>query len=324
MPKVSVIVPAYNVEKYLRKSMNCILNQTFSDFEVILIDDGSNDSTPAICDELSRSDSRVKCFHKSNGGVSAARNYGLDRITGKYMTFIDSDDMVTEDYLETLLQLLENSSNAQISMVNGKAVLENEKTIPEKENEILNVTVEQAVQMMLLRKKYTHANWGKLYKSELWENIRFPENIVYDDYDTTYRVYAGAQRVVCADCVKYFYVQREGSLMHAKCSERTLSVLDVADDITAFMIKTWPDSKIYAIDMQIATYMKNMQAILNTGMDAYPESQNRIVTLVKRNAKDLILSSFIPRNDKIKIMALLISKKFFLKLYNRHDGDIAI
>ena len=100
MPEISIIVPAYNVEKYLDKCMKSILSQTFEDFEVLLIDDGSKDSTPQICDKYAALDSRVKAYHKKNGGLPDARNYGLDRMSGKYVTFIDSDDFIDVNYLK--------------------------------------------------------------------------------------------------------------------------------------------------------------------------------------------------------------------------------
>lgn len=322
MPEISIIVPAYNVDKYIDKSMECLMKQTFQDFEVIIIDDGSTDNTGLLCDNIAKKDIRFKVFHKNNEGVSAARNDGLDRVTGNYITFVDSDDWVTEDYLEYLLWLINLDKKAEISMTVGAEV--NECALPiniaETRHEVLSTS--DAVKRMLLRETYRHANWGKLYKKSIWENVRFPKHVIYDDYDTTYRAYANSSTVVCGNAIKYSYVQRNGSLMHARCSEKTLSVLDVADTISDFMIKTWPENAIYVRDMQVATYLKNMQAILNTGINAFPEYQKRIMNTIRRNAKVLLLAKETPRNDKLKIVLILLNKRLFVQLYNWRDGNI--
>ena len=112
VPKISVIVPAYNVEKYLDRCIKSILDQKFDDFEVLLIDDGAQDSTSQICDKYATLDSRVKTYHKENGGLSDARNYGLDRMSGEYVTFIDSDDYIADNMLEEMLNLTSERSNA--------------------------------------------------------------------------------------------------------------------------------------------------------------------------------------------------------------------
>lgn len=128
MPKISIIIPAYNVEKYLDKCMESILNQRFNDFEILLIDDGAKDSTPQICDKYASLDPRVKVYHKENGGLSDARNYGLDRMSGKYVTFIDSDDYVDLNYLGYMYDLLKEKK-AQIAIVQGQVILETEKAV---------------------------------------------------------------------------------------------------------------------------------------------------------------------------------------------------
>lgn len=324
MPEITIIVPAYNVEKYIGKSMDCLKKQSFQDFEVVIIDDGSTDKTGSICDRLAEEDSRFKVYHKENEGVSAARNAGLDRVSGKYITFIDSDDWVTEDYLEYLLWLINLDEKAEISMTVGEKVNENDEPVDVAETMHEVLTTSDAVKRMLVRDTYTHANWGKMYKKSVWDNVRFPKHVIYDDYDTTYRAFANSTTVVCGNAVKYSYVQRNGSLMHAVCSEKTLSVLDVADNITEFLINTWPENAVYAKDIQIATYLKNMQAILNSGMGAFPTYQKRIITTIRKNAKALLLANETPRNDKIKIIAILLSKKIFISLYNWRDGDIKV
>lgn len=207
MPTISVIIPAYNVEKYLDKCMNSVLNQSFTDFEVLLIDDGAKDSTVQLCDKYAEKDTRVKTYHKKNGGLSDARNYGLERISGKYVTFIDSDDYIDDNYLKYMYDLI-LKENAQICMVQGQLLLENEEPHKFPINVEKCVSTEEAIRMMLLRKEATHTSWGKLYDVSLWENIRFPKGQNYEDYATTYHVFSKATRVVYSDAKLYYYIQR--------------------------------------------------------------------------------------------------------------------
>ena len=120
MELISIIVPAYNVEKYIGKCVDSILRQNYTNFELLLIDDGSTDSTAFLCDTYAQRDSRVKCFHKTNGGLSDARNYGLERMTGKYVTFIDGDDYVSDSYISNLVRMISIESDIQIAMIRVK------------------------------------------------------------------------------------------------------------------------------------------------------------------------------------------------------------
>lgn len=189
MPTISVIIPAYNVEKYLDKCMNSVLNQSFTDFEVLLIDDGAKDSTVQLCDKYAEKDTRVKTYHKKNGGLSDARNYGLERISGKYVTFIDSDDYIDDNYLKYMYDLI-LKENAQICMVQGQLLLENEEPHKFPINVEKCVSTEEALRWGYLEKKL-HTQVGENYMTFLCgENIRFPKGQNYEDYATTYHVFS--------------------------------------------------------------------------------------------------------------------------------------
>ena len=320
MPTISVIIPAYSVEKYLDKCMNSVLNQSFTDFEVLLIDDGAKDSTVQLCDKYAEKDTRVKTYHKKNGGLSDARNYGLERISGKYVTFIDSDDYIDDNYLKYMYDLI-LKENAQICMVQGQLLLENEEPHKFPINVEKCVSTEEAIRMMLLRKEATHTSWGKLYDVSLWENIRFPKGQNYEDYATTYHVFSKATRVVYSDAKLYYYIQRLGSIMHDACSIKTLSVLDVADNVSEYLLTKWPESSDEILDLQAHTYLKNLQQILNSGNKAFLEYQNRIILFIKDNRHKLLTSNRVPLNDKVKIVSLMLGKGVFLKVYNFCDGN---
>lgn len=320
MPIISVIIPVYNVEKYLEKCMDTVLNQSFRDFEVLLVDDGAKDSTPELCDKIAMQDCRVKVFHKKNGGVSDARNYGLDKMSGKYVTFIDSDDYISLDYLEYLYKLIVEN-NAQISMVQAQILLETEDKSPTLISREEKISSETAVRRMLLRREATHTCWGKLFDAALWDNIRFPKGLNCGEDYATYYVFDKAKTVAYSDAQMYCYIQRSGSIMHEVCSEKTLSVLDATDSLSEYLLDRWPNSKDEIIDLKIHTYLKNLQIILNTGKNSFLEYQERIVKFVRKNAAFAIKSKRVPFNDKVKVISLLFGKKVFLKVYNRFDGN---
>lgn len=314
MPIISVVVPAYNVEKYLKKCIKSLLNQTFQDFEILLIDDGSKDSTPVLCDKLALTDSRIKVYHKKNGGLSDARNYGLDRIRGKYVTFIDSDDFVSKFYLEELYKLITNK-NVQISMLAFQILRENEKPTYNENISRTILTSEKAIKKMFLRQGASHSSCGKLFISELWKDIRFPVGQNYEDYATTYHVFSNAKYIGYSDAKLYYYIQHENSIMHQKCSEKTLSVLDISDNVTDFIKKTLPNARIEAMDLQASTYMDNMWAILKCKKEDEKKLASykiRIKNKIKSIAPELLFSKRVPLKDKVKIILLLINEKLFL------------
>ena len=178
--KISVIVPVYNVEKYLSKCIDSILSQTYKNLEIILVDDGSPDSSPKICDKYKERDNRIKVIHKKNGGLASARNAGMDIATGKYIGFVDSDDMIAEDMYEVLLENM-IKSNAEIAVCYKTDILENLQTGKGIVEE-LNKT--QALKKMVLGIEFGSHACDKLFKREiLVSDIRFPEGKTYEELD---------------------------------------------------------------------------------------------------------------------------------------------
>ena len=202
MPEISVIVPVYKVEKFIYRCVESILNQTFSDFELILVDDGSPDSCPHICDEYAKKDSRVHVIHKQNGGLSDARNVGKEKATGNYITFVDSDDWIHEKYLERLY-------NACLCFDAEVSVCGYFRT----ENKELNISAERFTVKTYspedfwcsLELNHAIAPWGKLYKRELDEGIQFPVGKLHEDVFTTHEYIFAAQKIAFFPAEMYYY-----------------------------------------------------------------------------------------------------------------------
>lgn len=320
-PLISVIVPAYNVEKFIGKCIDSILRQSFKDFEVLLIDDGAKDSTPEICDACAKKDSRIKVYHKENGGLSDARNYGIDRMQGKYVTFIDSDDYVDSGYFEYLYGLITQEEDIQIAICGKKSVREDENASPDPETFHEIITGERAVQKMLCGHGSGHSAWGKLYSADLWKTVRYPKGKIYEDYATTYRVMALVDKAAWGNAAMYFYVQHIESIMHQKCSRRSLSLVDIADEETEFIVKKWPALKQEALARKVTSELKCLQNILNAKNEEFDDYKQKVVEDVRRHKGELLASKKVALKTKIKIIALLLGERTFGFIYNLNDGD---
>lgn len=213
LPLISVIVPVYKVEKYLRRCIESIQAQTYCNLEIILVNDGSPDNCGAICDEYASRDKRIHVIHKTNGGLSDARNAGINVARGDYLGFIDSDDFIANDMYELLYQRI-IEENADISICDVAVTNDGEKaTFTDSESKDI-FEGEDILFAMIYRNRFTVNVWNKLYRRELFQNIRFPKGMLYEDLATTYKLMMQAKCVVYTHSKKYAYVQRNGSIMN--------------------------------------------------------------------------------------------------------------
>ncbi len=230
--KISVIVPIYNVEPYLEKCIDSILNQTYQNLEIILVDDGSPDKCPAICDEYAKKDARIKVIHKENGGLSSARNAGLDVATGEYIAFVDSDDYLHEKTYEKLLcrLLADNADMAlcDIYFVNEKDEELNINTISLKDS----VWREHIFWQELYGVNYTACvvAWNKLYKAEIFQKLRYPIGKIHEDEFVIHQIVNNCARISVLNEKLYYYLQRGDSIVG---QSYTLQRMDVVEGLLA-------------------------------------------------------------------------------------------
>lgn len=266
---ISVIVPVYNVEKYLNECVDSILAQTYTDFELILVDDGSPDNCGAICDEYAASDSRIRVIHQKNGGLSAARNTGLDIAKGEYVTFVDSDDLVCKTYLECLLQAL-LAEQADISACDMVTFADGEApTLVEKRQAPAEVMTGRDACLSIYRMdgKVPVMAWGKLYRTSLFAGVRYPVGRIHEDDATTPRVLYCAEKVVLlSDCL-YLYRQRAGSIMSSTFSAKRFDIMLAIDKNQAFF-NEWEESEILEAikTFKAKTYYLNVLSAYKAGI----------------------------------------------------------
>ncbi len=218
---VSVIVPVYKVEPYLFRCVHSVMNQSYQNMEIILIDDGSPDNCGKICDELAQKDDRITVYHKENGGLSDARNYGVERSSGKYIAFIDSDDYIAEDYIEYLYGLLaENDADISACPMNKTSGDIAECNIDEKLPELTLLSGKEAC-FKLFDSLYLVlvTAWGKLYKSEIVKKYPFPKGRIHEDEATTCKYYYESQRVAVGNKCFYAYFQNPNGIMKSNPNE---------------------------------------------------------------------------------------------------------
>lgn len=212
-PLISIIVPCYKVEQYLSKCADSIVNQTYKNLEIFLVDDGSPDNTGRICDKYAAKDKRIKVIHKENGGLSSARNVAIDIATGEYIVFVDSDDYVAPDYVETLYSLVKDGK-AQIGVTWHRCFKEG--TIPDPDTHEGKMVMvkgrDDALAGMFYQKYFDNAAWAKIYKRSLFEGIRYPKGWLFEDLPTTYRLIMKADRVAFTKYMSYYYLIRNNSI----------------------------------------------------------------------------------------------------------------
>lgn len=241
MSKISIIIPVYNTEKYIDECLSSCINQTYKDYEIILVDDGSNDNSGVICDAWSKKDDRIKVFHYENAGAATARNRGIDRATGDYVCFIDSDDRIANNYLEYLYSLISNHT-ADIAVCGHTDVLDGtpDSTNDEKED-IVEFTGEEAMESLLYQKYFISAPWGALSSKIIWDTVRFPDGRRVEDVATIYKEYAAAKKVVYGSKKLYYRYLWPDSTIYTTFIEKNSEYQKHLSDMVAYVKQQYPE-----------------------------------------------------------------------------------
>lgn len=313
--KVSIVIPVYNVEKYLRRCIESVRNQTYRNLEIILVDDGSTDRSGMICDQACERDPRILVIHRENGGLSSARNTGIEAATGEYLTFADSDDYLSMNFVEKTVGMCERYQ-ADIAVMKMLYIAENtDKEIKEKGNVKVNIlSPKQAIEESLLQKRFSCCAPGKLYKHTVLHGIRFPERKLSEDLATCHLFMDQAERIVYTDEIGYYYRQHGKSIMHT-FDFRRMDALEWAHQIEVFCKAKYPDilQAAYCRTMNVAVHLLFELPETGTEHDKYFLI---LWSEIKRTRKHVIICSKVRFREKAAAICSFAGEKFLINVWN--------
>ncbi|WP_099330929.1 glycosyltransferase family 2 protein [Priestia aryabhattai] len=309
MPAISIIVPIYNVEKYLHKCVDSILDQTFKDFELILVNDGSPDNCGEICNEYSRKDPRVKVIHKKNGGLSDARNAGIDIAEGDYIGFVDSDDWIEPDMYEILFNMCK-TNNCEIGSCTYAIYHQNKRII----NESHPLTVhnnKQAMEAMLNDELYNEVVCTKLFKRSLFNGLRFTLGIIHEDTAFTYKAIHKCEKICFIGVPKYNYIKRDDSIMaNTKKNVRIDSVL-IYEEMYQFIKNDYPQlCDLVALKLTNCS-MLALNLMINSNSSNYKTTYYKVVNIMNNYFFRTIKLKNYPFSVKLLLVATKIHPVFY-------------
>lgn len=310
LPLISIIVPIYRVEAYLERCVTSIQQQSYEKIEILLIDDGSDDDCGEMCDIIANNDKRVRVFHQSNKGLSAARNVGIENSNGEYLIFIDSDDYINHDMIKRLYIAIEKY-DADIAMCGFDMVYEDgriEKTVFNSKHRVQLLSGKDATKRLMQNLEPTMiVAWNKLVKSSVWNTMRFPEGKQHEDDFTTYRLFYEAERIVIINEQLYHYFQRANSIIGSGFSEKSLHKIEAYIEARKYFRSK--DKQLFQRATNIVLIM-NKRCCLEAKNSAHV-NKNEILKALRKNGRRFYLKNFFNIKRDLKYHVRLIGFYFF-------------
>ena len=306
---ISVIVPVYKVEKYLNKCIESIVNQTYKNLEIILVDDGSPDECGKICDNYAQKDMRIKVIHKENGGLSDARNAGINISNGKYISFIDSDDYIDLEYIELLYKTIKKDKS-DMAISSHKVIYENGTILEKATKEESILESKEVLKRILYDDGIDLSAWAKLYKIELFEEIRYPKGRLFEDAATTYKLVDTCKKISIISKSTYNYIIRGNSITNVNFSEKKMDLIISTEEMCNYIKKKYPDLEEAANRRLMYAYLSTLTQLIKSNK-RNKSVEKRLYGYIKQNSKMILKDKNVPRRDKVAI----ISTKFGLGFY---------
>lgn len=316
--KISVIVPVYNVEQYLERCVESIINQTYKNLEIILVNDGSTDNSGKLCDELAKKDDRIKVIHKENGGLSDARNTGIEVAESELIGFIDSDDYIDKDMYEVLYNNLRNT-NSDLSMCALYDVFNNIIPPQVKQVDILELTSQEAIKMVMEAKILSVTAVNKLYKKDLFSDLKFELGKIAEDAFIMIKLLDKCEKVVATNEKKYYYIHRENSITTQKFSPKFLNVIEAYEQNYKIIENNYPELLQVAQTRMNWAYFYVLDKLLLDDNYEDKDLENKLVKYLKYNKKNILNDRLFTRGRKIGFLSLLVSKKLYKKIIEKRE-----
>ena len=308
-PKISVIIPVYNVEKYLEKCIKSVISQEYKNLEIILVNDGSTDKSGEICDNYKLIDDRIKVMHKKNGGLSDARNCGLDNARGEYIAFLDSDDWIDKKLYSSLYNII-NKYDADIAICNFKKVYKENEELNNIHSEFIYSNVEVLENILSKIGTQMIVSWNKLYKREVLKNMRFPVGKIHEDEFLTPMILYKANRIVYTEKELIYYRQRENSIMGSGFTNRSIDILHALDIRSDFYLKNnlfslYEKNLRHQLDINIDFYYKIKNSDIQNKTQLYRNLSKSVLKIKKR------LNNKLSAKDKFRIGLFIVSPTIY-------------
>lgn len=317
MAKISVIVPIYGVEKYLDKAIKSIRNQTYKDLEIILVDDGSPDNCPKMCDDYAKADPRIKVIHKENGGVSDAREAGVRAATGEYIAWHDPDDFAKEDYIEYMYQNLvredaDISTCGTIYLIDGKEKIETEKVYG-----VFDTA--KAIENSLYGPAGSLALWNKLFKRELFDNIHFVKGQLYEDAYVVPQLFLAAKKIFMSNEPKYYYVlKRPDSITTVIFNSNSYDMIEAFRFNRDLLKDKYPQLvPVFTYRMILSQFEVFKKLLRDKNHKQYPQYKE-LIKAIKGNYKDMMSSPYFTKKYKMYGVCFKFCTPLYIAIMKKH------
>ena len=304
IPEISVIVPVYKVEAYLPRCVESLLSQTYKDFEIILVDDGSPDTCPAMCDAYAKKYSNIHVLHKENGGLSDARNAGMTAAKGEYVTFVDSDDYVHPAYLEMLMQGIRQGADFSvcgfIEVYDGNGI----EDLDTSSISTACVNAKEGLAEILYQGFHDVSAWGILLPASLARKYPFPKGKLFEDLYTTYKFYLAAETVAFIRVPLYYYFQRKGSIMGRRNEAFIHDLIESSDQLVEACRGKGALIEQAAMNKQFSNYCRLILQASDL-KKKYPNQYRRIVTTLKEERMAVLMDKRARMKNRLAALALM-------------------
>lgn len=312
---ISIVIPIYNVEKYLKRCVDSVINQTYKNLEIILVDDGSTDNCGKICDEYAKKDKRIKVIHKKNGGLSDARNAGIDVSKGRYLSFIDSDDFVDKRFIGTLYNNLINN-DADLSLVKYYSFSKNEDVYETMEDEKITVLSRDEYFNLIYEEPVNSVvAWNKLYKKEIFNEIRYPVGKINEDEAVIHYIIGNISKIVISNLELYYYFQRNDSIMKKDKKNNIDRTNFIYDRINYF--KENKEEKTDYFYKTIDTFRANVEQIYNEDIQII--EKKKYLIMFRKLIKEYKTQSI---KQTLKYYLLAYFPNLYFKLLKIHKNNL--
>lgn len=318
-PLISVILPIYNIEQYLPKCMDSLFGQTYNNLEFVMVDDGSKYECAKHVDGYLNKDARVVVYHKENGGLSDARNYGIIRAKGEYITCVDPDDFVDEDYIEYLYHILKKY-NAKMSIAQHRVRYDNgsikEYGVPGDER----METKKCLERMLYHDVIDTSAWGKLYHHSLFDTVKYPKGKLFEDIATTYRLMMQCEYIAVGYESKYNYIFHDHSIVNGIFTPAKFDLLEMTDNMAVEVVKQYPELKEAVLRRQVYARFSTLNQMLE--IKEYKDERKEIISFIKKNSGCVLQNKKTPKRDRAAIYILRISYRIYRAVWLKYRNKL--